>query len=213
MGELNMVTTRNLLLSLSLCFLIIATESVPLEDSNLEEDEVEEEFDPTCLATETNDDSDELYLVQGKAETWEIECAEDSECPSDWFCFEHFCFPPSRRNKYYRNLGAVSSENVAKFKASLITCTAFGIEGCKCPSGFRCENEICKQKPTFASAGVSPKTVAQVGGVRKIRLKSLNKENERNCLCERKRGVDTKCYRVQCNRRQRCWCDFSEELF
>ena len=38
---------------------------MPLEDSNLEEDEVEEEFDPTCLATETNDDSDELYLVQG----------------------------------------------------------------------------------------------------------------------------------------------------
>ena len=60
---------RKMLLTLLLCFVIITTESVPLEDSNFEEDEVEEEFDPTCLSainsTETKDDSDELELIQG----------------------------------------------------------------------------------------------------------------------------------------------------
>ena len=43
------------------------SESGPLEDSNLEEDEVEEEFDPSCLPTSnsTDENSDEVDLLQG----------------------------------------------------------------------------------------------------------------------------------------------------
>ena len=48
-------------------FMIIISESGPLEDSNLEEDEVEEEFDPSCLPTtnSTDENSDEVDLLQG----------------------------------------------------------------------------------------------------------------------------------------------------
>ena len=48
-------------------FMIIISESGPLEDSNLEEDEVEEEFDPSCLHTSnsTDENSDEVDLLQG----------------------------------------------------------------------------------------------------------------------------------------------------
>jgi len=131
-------------------FMIIISESGPLEDSNLEEDEVEEEFDPSCLPTSnsTDENSDEVDLLQGNPETWEIECEEDSECPSKWSCFMEMCFPPDRRNKYFKDLKPVSAENVAIFKASFISCTGIGLEGCKCPSGFKCDNERCTKKPS-----------------------------------------------------------------
>merc|ERR1719422_2584005 len=140
-------------------FMIIISESGPLEDSNLEEDEVEEEFDPSCLPTtnSTDENSDEVDLLQ--------ECEEDSECPSKWSCFMEMCFPPDRRNKYFRNLKPVSAENVAIFKASFIPCTGIGLEGCKCPSGFKCDNERCTKKPSNSTI-----SLAQVGGVRKLKL-------------------------------------------
>ena len=51
----------------------------------------------------------------------------------------------------------------------------------------------------FASGGVSPKTVAQVGGVRKLKLKGKRPP----CVCRKSEDGEEKCFSINCNRRQR----------
>ena len=52
----------------------------------------------------------------------------------------------------------------------------------------------------FASGGVSPKTVAQVGGVRKLKL---TRKGKRPCVCRKSEDGEEKCFSINCNRRQR----------
>jgi len=33
-------------------------------------------------------------FVTGEPELWDIECGDDSDCPTDWYCAEQFCFAP-----------------------------------------------------------------------------------------------------------------------
>ena len=52
----------------------------------------------------------------------------------------------------------------------------------------------------FASGGVSPKTVAQVGGVRKLKL---TRKGKRPCVCRKSEDGEEKCFSINCNRKQR----------
>jgi len=37
---------------------------------------------------------EEKSFVTGNPEQWDIECSDDSDCPTDWYCAEKFCYAP-----------------------------------------------------------------------------------------------------------------------
>jgi len=219
--------------------ILTATYSLPLDDSEVET----ENFDPTCLldihsnltneSQETEDDTEEVEFLDGSAQWWELQCEDESECPSLWECWKDYCFPPAPLPSYFRDVHSVTNDTVATYKArlnlsscivvgstfislttrrkklqvflySFIDCTGVGKQGCKCPEGFNCKEGKCQPAP----GGITPKTVAQVGGVKKLKLP---KNKKKPCICKRRKSHhDQRCFRIRCNKRMRCWCDFAD---
>jgi len=153
-------------------------------------------------------ETEEVDVFEDDPSQWIIDCEEDDNCPSKWECHNNYCYPPAPLPSFYRYLTPVRNDTVVKYKVGLINCTR---NECNCLEGYKCEDGKCieKESPEFASGGVTPETVAQVGGVSRLRIKTLV-DNTKTCICPPHSSYDEEaCYNIKCNHKNRCWCDYN----
>merc|ERR1712227_432103 len=191
----------------------------------LSTEENNEDFINKCIGAPKNksDEQEEIDLFDENPEFWEIECDDETDCPSDWHCSDlpdikpNICYAPAYLPSYYRDLAQPDVEKVVEFKINQINCSSSlpDEERCDCVEGYECKNDTCRRGPEFASGGVNVTTVSAVGGIKKLKISTslISDQYVNACICyERRKQI---CYQPRCYqpkrprfRRKRCFCDF-----
>ena len=61
-----------------------------------------------------------LFLILDDPSQWIIDCEEDDHCPSNWGCYDNYCYPPALSPSFYKYLTPVHNDTVVKYKVMSI---------------------------------------------------------------------------------------------
>jgi len=121
----------------------------------LSTEENNEDFINKCIEAPKNksDEQEEIDLFDENPEFWEIECDDETDCPSDWHCSDlpdikpNICYAPAYLPSYYRDLAPPDVEKVVEFKINQINCSSSlpDEERCDCVEGYECKNDTCRR--------------------------------------------------------------------